>query len=70
MRRALAEGYELDDGRGRDAGSAGTYCAAGRPLAEVERRVGEATRVVALSRAGARAGFARCLSDGTAFADG
>jgi len=74
VRRPLADGYELDDDLSRvdvaalHAALQGTYWAAGRPLAEVERLVRGATRVVGLYHDGALAGYARCVSDGTSFA--
>lgn len=74
MRRALADGYELDDDRGRvdvDAVHAfitTSYWAAGRPRETMERLVREATRVVGLYRDGTQLGFCRVVSDGEKFA--
>ena len=74
MRRALADGYELDDDRDRvdvDAVHAfitTSYWAAGRPRAAMERLVHEATRVVGLYRDGRQLGFCRVVSDGEKFA--
>ncbi len=69
MRRALGDGYELDDDPARidvDAVHAflsESYWAAGRPRAEVERLVRESQRVVGLYRDGAQVGFARAFTD-------
>ena len=75
MRRALPGGYELDDDPGRvdlDAVhrylSEDSYWAAGRPRAEVERLVGEATRVLGLYHEGSQVGFCRAVSDRAAVA--
>ena len=55
MRRELPGGYELDDDRGRSRETQ-------------DRLVRDATRVVGLYRDGRQIGFARAVSDGTAFA--
>jgi ribosomal protein S18 acetylase RimI-like enzyme len=75
VKRGLPGGYELDDDRDRiDVDethrflSTEAYWARGRPLEVVERLVREASRVVGLYRNGAQVGFARVVSDGTAFA--
>jgi GNAT superfamily N-acetyltransferase len=74
VRRALENGYELDDDRSRidlDAVHAfltESYWAEGRPRGEVERLVREAQRVVGLYKDGAQIGFCRCASDGVSFA--
>lgn len=75
MRRALADGYELDDDRERvdlDAMyaflSTQAYWAIGRSRDEVARLVREATRVVGLYRDGRQVGFCRAVSDGASFA--
>jgi GNAT superfamily N-acetyltransferase len=75
MRRALADGYELDDDPERiDIGAVHdylaneSYWAQGRPRDTVERLVREATRVVGLYHDGAQVGFARGFSDGCALA--
>jgi GNAT superfamily N-acetyltransferase len=75
MKRQLPGGYELDDDRDRiDVDethrflSTEAYWAMGRPLEVVERLVREASRVVGLYHSGAQVGFARVVSDGTAFA--
>jgi ribosomal protein S18 acetylase RimI-like enzyme len=75
VKRGLPGGYELDDDRDRiDVEethrflSTEAYWARGRPLEVVERLVREASRVVGLYRNGAQVGFARVVSDGTAFA--
>jgi GNAT superfamily N-acetyltransferase len=74
VRRALRDGYELDDDPARvdlDALHAvlmRTYWAGGRPREVVERLVREATRVVGLYQGDELVGFARAVSDGVAFA--
>jgi ribosomal protein S18 acetylase RimI-like enzyme len=75
VKRQLPDGYELDDDRDRiDVPethrflSTESYWAKGRPFEVVERLVREASRVVGLYRKGAQVGFARVVSDGTAFA--
>ncbi len=75
MRRALPDGYELDDDRGRvdvDAVhrylSEESYWAAGRPRETVERLVREASRVVGVYHGGEQVGFARAVTDGVAVA--
>lgn len=76
MRRKLAGGYELDDDRDRvDAAtvhrylSEESYWAEGRPRAEVDRLLAEATRVIGIyGPGGEQVGFARVVSDGAAFA--
>jgi ribosomal protein S18 acetylase RimI-like enzyme len=75
MRRALADGYELDDDPGRiDVDyvfsylSLESYWALGRPREVVERSLAGSARVVGLYRAGAQVGFARVVSDGAVFA--
>jgi ribosomal protein S18 acetylase RimI-like enzyme len=75
VKRQLPGGYELDDDRDRiDVDethrflSTEAYWARGRAFEVVERLVREASRVVGLYRNGAQVGFARVVSDGTAFA--
>ncbi len=75
MRRALVDGIELDDDRGRidlDAVhrylSQESYWALGRPRETVEQLVREAARVVGLYLDGRQIGFARVVSDGVVFA--
>jgi predicted N-acetyltransferase YhbS len=75
VRRALPGGYELDDDASRvdlDAVhgylSEESYWAKGRSRSEVERLVGEATRVVGLYHAGGQVGFCRAVSDRAAVA--
>ena len=75
MRRALADGYELDDDPARvdvDAVhrylSENSYWAPGRPRETVERLVREAARVVGVYRGGEQVGFARAVTDGVAVA--
>jgi GNAT superfamily N-acetyltransferase len=74
VRRDLGNGYELDDDPARidlDAVQAylggESYWAKGRPLAEVERLVREAHRVVGLYKDGAQVGFCRASTDGASF---
>jgi GNAT superfamily N-acetyltransferase len=75
MRRELPGGYELDDDRDRvdvDAVhrfiSEESYWAPGRPRAEVERLVREASRVVGLYHDGQQVGFSRTVSDAASVA--
>jgi GNAT superfamily N-acetyltransferase len=75
MKRALGNGYELDDDPARidvDAVhrylSEQSYWAAGRSRETVERLVREAARVVGVYRDGDQVGFARVVSDGVAVA--
>ncbi|HEY2073109.1 MAG TPA: GNAT family N-acetyltransferase [Gaiellaceae bacterium] len=69
MRRALGDGYELDDDPARidvDAVHAylsQAYWAEGRPRAEVERLTREAQRVVGLYKDGAQVGYCRAFTD-------
>ena len=71
MKRALAGGFELDDDPARvdlDAVwaflSTEAYWGRERSRNEVERQVGEASRVIGLYREGRQVGFARVVSDG------
>ena len=71
MKRALSGGFELDDDPARvdlDAVwaflSTEAYWGRERSRNEVERQVGEASRVIGLYREGRQVGFARVLSDG------
>ncbi len=75
MTRRLPRGYELDDDSARiDVAevtrflSQESYWARGRPAETIARLIREATRVVGLYRNGRQVGFARVVSDGTAFA--
>lgn len=75
MRRALPDGFELDDDPARIDVDAvhrflaeESYWARGRPRETVERLVHESTRVVGLYRDGRQVGFARAVTDGVAFA--
>ena len=75
MRRALADGYELDDDRARiDVDyvfhflSVVSYWALGRPRAVVERSLAGSARVLGVYRGDAQVGFARVISDGAVFA--
>jgi GNAT superfamily N-acetyltransferase len=75
MRRALADGYELDDDAGRiDVDyvfsylSLESYWALGRPREVVERSLAGSARVVGLYSAGEQIGFARVISDGAVLA--
>jgi GNAT superfamily N-acetyltransferase len=75
MRRALHDGYELDDERERiDIDfvfaylSLESYWARGRPREVVERSLAGSARVVGLYHAGAQVGFARVVSDGAVLA--
>lgn len=71
MRRALGDGFELDDDRDRidveavhDFLSNHAYWAKGRPRETVQRLIREAARVVGLYRDGRQIGFTRTVSDG------
>jgi GNAT superfamily N-acetyltransferase len=71
VKRALPGGFELDDDPARvdlDAVwaflSTEAYWGRERSRDEVERQVGEASRVIGLYREGRQVGFARVLSDG------
>ena len=71
MKRELPGGFELDDDPARldlDAIwaylSTEAYWGRERSRNEVERQVGEASRVIGLYREGRQVGFARVLSDG------
>jgi GNAT superfamily N-acetyltransferase len=75
MRRALPDGYELDDDPARIdvdyvfrylAGE--SYWARGRPREVVERSIAGSLRVVGLYHGGAQVGFARVISDGAVLA--
>jgi GNAT superfamily N-acetyltransferase len=75
LKRALGDGVELDDDRGRvDVGavhaflSTEAYWALGRSRDEVERLVRESSRVVGLYREGRQIGLARTVSDGASIA--
>jgi ribosomal protein S18 acetylase RimI-like enzyme len=75
VKRALANGIELDDDRDRvDIDelhaflSEHAYWALGRPRDTVERLVREASRVVGLYDGDRLIGFARTVSDGQSFA--
>ncbi len=75
MRRALPDGYELDDDRDRIDVEAvhrylseESYWAAGRERETVERLVRDAARVLGLYRDGEQVGFARAVSDGVSVA--
>jgi hypothetical protein len=68
VKRALADGYELDDDPDRidiDAVhayiSGESYWGQGRPRATVERAVRKSDRVVGLYKDGAQVGFARAV---------
>jgi GNAT superfamily N-acetyltransferase len=70
VRRALGDGYELDDDPARIDVAAvhrylaeESYWARGRAREVQERLVREATRVVGLYRDGEQVGFARAVSD-------
>ena len=74
MRRALADGIELDDDAVRiDVDelhrflSTEAYWALGRPRETVERLVRQADRVVGLYDNGRLIGFCRAVTDGVAF---
>jgi ribosomal protein S18 acetylase RimI-like enzyme len=75
VRRELPGGFELDDDRARidaaavhDFLSNHAYWAKGRPLATVERLIGDAQRVVGLYHEGRQIGFTRTVSDGASLA--
>lgn len=74
MRRALGDGYELDDARDRidveavHAELTTSYWATGRTLEAVRRLVDGATRVVGLYHDGRQVGFCRVVSDDETFA--
>jgi ribosomal protein S18 acetylase RimI-like enzyme len=75
VRKALGEGFELDDDGGRvDLSevhrylSTESYWAAGRSYQEVERLVREASRVVGLYHDGRIVGFCRAVTDRVSFA--
>ena len=75
MRRALADGYELDDDPERidvdfvfNYLSLESYWARGRPREVVERSLAGSARVVGLYHGGAQVGFARVISDGAVLA--
>jgi GNAT superfamily N-acetyltransferase len=75
MRRALANGIELDDDRERiDRAevhrflSEVSYWAKGRPRETQDRLIDEATRVVGLYDGDRQIGFCRAFSDGLALA--
>lgn len=69
MKRALADGYELDDDPERiDVGAVHAYLstaywAEGRSRETVQRLVSGAQRVVGLYHGGAQVGFCRAVSD-------
>jgi GNAT superfamily N-acetyltransferase len=71
VRRALADGYELDDDRARidveavyDFLSNHAYWAQGRSRETIERLIRESQRVVGLYHDGRQIGFSRTVSDG------
>jgi GNAT superfamily N-acetyltransferase len=71
VRRALADGLELDDDRERidvdavhDYLSNESYWSRGRSRQEVERTIKEAARVIGLFDDDRQVGFARVISDG------
>jgi ribosomal protein S18 acetylase RimI-like enzyme len=75
MRRALDNGFELDDDPARiDVAavhafiSGESYWGRGRTRALVERALAGSTRVVGLYHAGEQIGFARAVSDGATIA--
>ncbi len=75
MRRALADGFELDDDPGRIDVEAvhayiggESYWGRGRPRALTERAIRGSQRVVGLYRDGRQVGFARAVSDGATVA--
>jgi GNAT superfamily N-acetyltransferase len=75
MRRALHDGYELDDDPGRiqlDAVHAFigncSYWARGRSRELTAAAIAGSARVVGLYRDGAQVGFARAVSDGATYA--
>lgn len=71
MRRAVGDGYELDDDRGRiDRGAVHrylceeSYWAKGRRRETVDALIDNAARVVGLYHDGEQVGFSRAISDG------
>jgi ribosomal protein S18 acetylase RimI-like enzyme len=75
VRRALANGFELDDDPARiDVRavhafiSGQSYWGRGRPFQLVARAIRGSSRVVGLYRAGEQVGFARAVTDGAIFA--
>ena len=75
MRRALGDGYELDDDRVRiDVDfvfrylSLESYWARGRPREVVEGAIAGSARVIGLYRGERQVGFARVISDGAVIA--
>ena len=71
MRRALADGYELDDDVGRIDREAvhrylseESYWAKGRPRATQDALIDSSARVVGLYHDGRQVGFSRAVSDG------
>jgi GNAT superfamily N-acetyltransferase len=75
LRRALADGFELDDDLARvdvDAVHAfisrESYWGRGRSRERVERAIGGSKRVVGLYRGAEQVGFARAVSDGATIA--
>jgi ribosomal protein S18 acetylase RimI-like enzyme len=75
VRRALADGYELDDDRARidlDAVhafiSGQSYWGRGRPRERLEQAIRGSTRVLGLYRGEQQVGFARAISDGAILA--
>ncbi len=75
MRRALADGFELDDDPRRidlDAVhafiSGQSYWGRGRPRERLERAIRGSRRVVGLYRGAEQVGFARAVSDGAIIA--
>lgn len=75
MRRALGDGFELDDDPGRvDVAavhaflSEESYWATGRTREMTEKAITGSARVLGLYHDGDQAGFARAVSDGATFA--
>ena len=75
MRRALADGYELDDDPARiDIDyvhhylAFESYWAQGRPREIVERSIAGSARVVGVYHDDGQVGFARVISDGAVLA--
>ena len=75
MRREVADGYEVDDDRGRvDVAmvhrylSEEAYWVRGRDRATIDRLVRESTRVIGVYLTEEQVGFARVISDGTSVA--
>jgi GNAT superfamily N-acetyltransferase len=71
VRRAVGDGYELDDDPGRIDREAvhrylseESYWAKGRPRETMDALIDNAARVVGLYRDGEQVGFSRSLSDG------